>query len=96
MKNLVLSKKEKIVAIVILFWSFITLSNYLTVNGFYTSRDNKECFLTPWSNIKQFFEYYLGSSSGGTVFFDNSELMVYGVLPWLVFFTYLFLKKKEQ
>jgi hypothetical protein len=96
MKKLVLTKKEKIVAIVILFWTFITLSNYLTGNGVYTERDNRQYFMTPWSNIQQFFEYYIGPSSGGTHGFDNSELMVYGVLPWLVFFTYLFLKKKNN
>ncbi len=91
MKNLVLSKKEKIVAIVILFWSFVTLSNYLTNmpwNGDATE------FVTPWSNITQFFEFYMGKSGSGTDYFDISELMIYGVLPWLIFFSYLFLKKK--
>ncbi len=93
MKKLVLTKKEKIVAIVILFWSFVTLSNYLTN---FDMRGDAMLFESPWSNIMQFFEFYMGKSGDGTDNFDVSELMVYGVLPWLVFFTYLFLKKKEQ
>ena len=100
MRKLVLTKNEKIVAIVILFWTFITASNYLTGNGIFTNSDNRQYFQTPWSNIKQFFEYYFfDSSSGitrGTIGFDNSELMVYGALPWLIFISYLFLKNREK
>jgi len=93
MSKLVLIKIEKIVAIVILFWTFITLSNYLTNNDYY---DDDEFFQTPWSNIKQFFQFYLGNSGSGTDGFDNSELMVYGVLPWLIFISYLFLRNREK
>jgi hypothetical protein len=94
MRKLVLTKNEKIVAIVILFWTFITISNYLTSNGVYYGVH----LMTPWSNVKQFFEFYLGTSSDGrgTQGFDNSELMVYGVLPWLIFITYLFFTRSEK
>ncbi len=91
MKKLVLTKNEKIVAVIMLFWTFISISNYLTEAWWH--RDPGFHFINPISNFLDFFEYYFaGRTPSG---YDNSELMVYAVLPWLVFFAYLFLKKRD-
>ena len=91
MKKLVLTKKEKIVVVVLLLWTFINLSNYVTRCG---ENDSHQLFLSPRQSILFFFRFY--TSGTPPYYYDSGELMIYAVMPWLVLFIYFFLRKRDK
>jgi hypothetical protein len=92
MKKIILSKKEKIAAVVILIWDFISFSNYFLSNNSY---NNYQFFQGPWENVEDFLNFYF-TKHKWIDGYDKSEIMVYVVLPWLIFFIYLFLLRKDN
>ncbi len=88
-----LTKKEKISIVAITTWTFITTTNYL-MDGSWRGWSSTEAFKSPIRILIDFFEI-LFLDSTNTWGYDNSILMIYVVLPWLVFFLYLFMKQKS-
>jgi hypothetical protein len=87
-----LTKKEKISVVAITIWTFISLTNYLSKDGW--CRDGEYYFVTPVGNILDFFSNLFSHQSNCG--YDNKELMIYVILPWLIFFIYFFLLRKDK
>jgi hypothetical protein len=88
-----LTKKEKISVVGITIWTFITTTNYL-MDESWRGWSSTATFKSPIRILIDFFEI-LFLDRTNTWGYDNSILMIYVVLPWLVFFLYLFMKQKS-
>ena len=85
------TKRKKNAIIILVTWSFMSLYNYVVGAGW--DRGENWDFITPLNNIGYFFSnVFLGNSSG----ISNKELMIYVLLPWLIFFIYIFLLRKDK
>jgi hypothetical protein len=83
--------REKIVIIVLVSWSFISIYNYVVGAGW--DRGEEWNFVSPLKNLDYFFSnVFLGYSTG----ISNKELMIYVVLPWLTFSIYQYFLRKEK
>lgn len=88
-----LSINERITFISMLLWTLITFTNYFNDEK-WRGWNSDPHFHSPYSVFKDFFNI-LFSGQTTTYGYDGTELMIYAVLPWLVFLTYLIFKDKK-